>query len=272
MKKFIFIKIALLFALICSFVFLSCSNDEETGTNQPEKGSPTAPNFSYGEYMYSQLSNVVFYLDSQRCLALKFKDIGNYKAFDVTSSECVNNVRNYVDYGLSGELVWHPTISDLSAYKLTIEGTKYYVYSGFLGAEIGTLGTDGSLSGTRLKSITDKSKFTLPVDGSYISISASSETATKLTINNESKYLYAVISGDGQSITFYLDDSDSITDFTSLTPYDSLTGLSYGFGLTSSTPYTEVTKDGWEIKYANSRLIVTKENVITSSVVLKKKE
>ena len=271
MKKFIFIKIALLFALICSFVFLSCSNDEETGTNQPEKGSPTAPNFSYGEYMYSQLSNVVFYLDSQRCLALKFKDIGNYKAFDVRSSECVNNLRNYVDYGLSGELVWHPTISDLSAYKLTIEGTKYYVYSGFLGAEIGTLGTDGSLSGTRLKSITDKSKFTLPVDGSYISISASSETATKLTISGEQKYLYAVISGDGQSITFYLDDSDSITDFTSLMPYASLTGLSYGFGLTS-TPYTEVTKDGWEIKYANSRLIVTKENVVTSQVVLKKKE
>lgn len=271
MKKFIFIKIALLFALICSFVFLSCSNDEETVTNQPEKGSPTAPNFSTGEYMYSQLSNVVFYLDSQRCLALKFKDIGNYKAFDVTSSECVNNVRNYVDYGLSGELVRHPTISDLSAYKLTIEGTKYYVYSGLLGAEIGTLGTDGSLSGTGLKSITDKSKFTLPVDGSYIS--ASSETATKLTINNESKYLYAVISGDGQSITFYLDDSDSITDFTSLTPYASLTGLSYGFGLTSSTPYTEVTtNDGWTIKHANSRLIVTKENVITSQVVLKKKE
>lgn len=266
MKKFIFIKIALLFALICSFVFLSCSNDEETVTNQPEKGSPTAPNFSYGEYMYSQLSNVVFYLDSQRCLALKFKDIENYKAFDVTSSDCVNNVRNYVDYGLSGELVWHPTISDLSAYELTIGGTKYYVYSGFLGAEIGTLGTDGGLSGTSLKSITDKSKFTLPVDGSYISISA-------FTINNESKYLYAVISGDGQSITFYLDDSDSITDFTPLTPYDSLTGLSYGFGLTSSTPYTEVTtNDGWTIKHANSRLIVTKENVITSSVVLKKKE
>ena len=256
MKKFIFIKIALLFALICSFVFLSCSNDEETVTIQPEKGSPTAPNFSYGEYMYSQLSNVVFYLDSQRCLALKFKDIGNYKAFDAT---------------LSGELVWHPNISDLSAYKLTIEGTEYYVYSGLLGAEIGTLGTDGSLSGTRLKSITDKSKFTLPVDGSYIS--ASSETATKLTINNESKYLYAVISGDGQSITFYLDDSDSITDFTSLMPYASLTGFSYGFGLTSSTPYTEVTtNDGWTIKHANSRLIVTKKNVITSSVVLKKKE
>lgn len=261
MKKFIFIKIALLFALICSFVFLSCSNDEETVTNQPEKGSPTAPNFSYGEYMYSQLSNVVFYLDSQRCFALKFKDVEKFKAFDPQSPQ---NLSDYIDSSATGTLVWHPTISDLSAYKLTIEGTTYYVYSGFLGAEIGALGTDGSLSGTSLKSITDKSKFTLPVDGSYISISA-------FTINNESKYLYAVISGDGQSITFYLDDSDSITDFTPLTPYDSLTGLSYGFGLTS-TPYTEVTKDGWEIKYANSRLIVTKENVITSSVVLKKKE
>ena len=267
MKKFISIKIALLFALICSLVFLSCSNDEETVTNQPEKGSPTAPNFSYGEYMYSQLSNVVFYLDSQRCFALKFKDVEKFKAFDPQSPQ---NLSDYIDSSATGTLVWHPTISDLSAYKLTIEGTTYYVYSGFLGAEIGALGTDGSLSGTSLKSITDKSKFILPVDGSYISISASSETATKLTINNESKYLYAVISGDGQSITFYLDDSDSITDFTSLMHYDSLTGLSYGFGLTS-TPYTEVTKDGWTIKHANSRLIVTKENVITSSVVLKKK-
>lgn len=262
MKKFIFIKIALLFALICSFVFLSCSNDEETVTNQPEKGSPTAPNFLSGEYMYSQLSNVVFYLDSQRCLALKFKDVEKFKAFDPQSPQ---NLSDYIDSSATGTLVWHPTISDLSAYKLTIEGTTYYVYSGFLGAEIGALGTDGSLSGTSLKSITDKSKFILPVDGSYISISA-------FTINNESKYLYAVISGDGQSITFYLDDSDSITDFTSLTPYASLTGLSYGFGLTS-TPYTEVTtNNGWTIKHANSRLIVTKENVITSSVVLKKKE
>ena len=262
MKRFIFIKIALLFALICSFVFLSCSNDEETVTNQPEKGSPTAPNFSYGEYMYSQLSNVVFYLDSQRCFALKFKDVEKFKAFDPQSPQ---NLSDYIDSSATGTLVWHPTISDLSAYKLTIEGTTYYVYSVFLGAEIGALGTDGSLSGTRLKSITDKSKFTLPVDGSYISAS--------ITINNESKYLYAVISGDGQSITFYLDDSDSITDFNSLMPYASLTDLSYGFGLTSSTPYTEVTtNDGWTIKHANSRLIVTKENVITSSVVLKKKE
>ena len=260
MKKFIFIKIALHF-IICSFVFLSCSNDEETVTNQPEKGIPTAPNFSYGEYMYSQLSNVVFYLDSQRCFALKFKDVEKFKAFDPQSPQ---NLSDYIDSSATGTLVWHPTISDLSAYKLTIEGTTYYVYSGFLGAEIGALGTDGSLSGTSLKSITDKSKFILPVDGSYISISA-------FTISNESKYLYAVISGDGQSITFYLDDSDSITDFTSLMHYDSLTGLSYGFGLTS-TPYTEVTKDGWTIKHANSRLIVTKENVITSSVVLKKKE
>ena len=55
-------------------------------------------------------------------------------------------------------------------------------------------------------------------------------------------------------------------------PYASLTDLSYGFRSTSSTPYTEVTtNDGWTIKHANSRLIVTKENEITSQVVLMKK-
>ncbi|MCR4822815.1 MAG: hypothetical protein K5873_08105 [Treponema sp.] len=219
-------------------IFISCENDSgnesdsSTSNSQVPTEKPPAPAITSGWYSLKKTPNVVIIIDTtnSRILTGIYANYEAYKRVDSNSPETGDIISEKL-----GELVWIPlgTGGDyFSAYKIELNGKDWYIYD-FGGSpiiETGTVSETGynfTTGGEGLINITNiRTSRKYPEEGTYIS---GASTSKKIKVNNEEKYLYALVADGGKKITFYLDDSDAVTDVTSLTPFDILTDLSYDF-------------------------------------------
>ncbi|WP_294430981.1 hypothetical protein [uncultured Treponema sp.] len=278
-------KIALLMALAAPLGFTGCESETETtvtpvtpSTPQKPTEDPTAPAITSGWYMLKKTPNVIVLIDTtnSRILATTYANYEAYLRADADKEQTGDIVSDSI-----GELMWVQTlpVNYISAYKLTINDTEWYIYGSGTTPTINTITSteEGKIyvsnKGEGLVNITDiRTSRKYPESGTYISASGAT-TAAKVKVNDEDKYLYAVVAENGKKITFYLSDSDSVSDFSSLNDYATLTNLTYDFYST----YLEANQNGWivdSIDQSTTSLTfrVKKDGAMTSYVRLIKKE
>ena len=242
MRKLLSIICCAILAFACSLSLISCDTDEDTtgstsyiytytssssssnSSLQEPSTAPGAPNIPTGEYMMQNRANTVYSVnkDNKTCIQTKYANLaaynrvlaGNAQTGDIVSTKTC-------------DLVWYNyLLSWVPAYKILLEdGTSWrYVYQ----------------TSSTFKTI-EKDNWLLPDDGKYVS-----EKAIK--IDNEEKYLYAVVSNSGAKITFYKGDTGTVTDPTTLTVYDTVDGCS---GDDFYVNYIGSNKNGWTIERIN---------------------
>lgn len=240
------------FAFVCTG-FTGCENETETvvtpvnpdPTPQQPTESPTAPQITSGWYTLKKTPNVIVIISTEKTGAIT-ETYSSYEAY--LRVDANNAQKGDVVSGSLGELVWvqTPFLNYISAYKITINGEEWYIYGSGLSPSIGVFtNSEGKISlsnkGESLVNITDvRTSRKYPDEGIYISAS-NATSATKITVNDAEKYLYAVVQESGKKITFYLSDSDTLTDFSELTAYDTLTNLTYDF----YASYLEAKQNSW---------------------------
>ncbi|MBQ7159105.1 MAG: hypothetical protein IJS09_06765, partial [Treponema sp.] len=144
------------------------------------------------------------------------------------------------------------------AYKFSVGENEIYLYDSILGsAAIGT--KNSASSGYSLDSVQasllDASIWKVLDKGTYVS--------PAVEINKANKYLYAVIElvdESDEKATFYVGDTDSITDFSSFQPSVVIEKLSF------CSSYFCFAKDAWFVPVTTGKLFVRESSLgITSS-------
>lgn len=245
MKKFIYIALCAIFASIYSLSIMSCDSDDDTstsyilpsiytsGSSVPQKPTtaPTAPEIPTGIYGFAYHPNIIVSIDKEAgtCVATKYANYDSYKrteAGNAGSSDIVSTKKGEVVWVLSG-------FSWVNAYKITVDdgsesGLVRYIYgssSYFNAYDITSESSStsaSSVSSTDSFTAIDTNKWVIPADGNYVS-------NNKVTISSEDKYLYAVVSNSGKTIAFYTDSTNTVTDPSTLTIYDTVSVSSYDF-------------------------------------------
>ena len=224
---------------------MSCDSDDDpstsyilpsiytSGSSVPQKPTtaPTAPEIPTGIYGFAYHPNIIVSIDKEAgtCVATKYANYDSYKrteAGNAGSSDIVSTK--------TGEVVWVFTgLSWVNAYKITVDdgseaGLVRYIYGNsnyFNAYEIESESSETSYSSVStidsFKAI-DTTKWVIPADGKYVSNST-------IKISEEDKYLYAVVSNSGKTITFYTDSTNTVTDPSTLTIYDTVIVSSYDF-------------------------------------------
>ncbi|MEE1211480.1 MAG: hypothetical protein UHO11_03195 [Treponema sp.] len=280
MKKFIYIALCAIFASIYSLSIMSCDSDDDSstsyilpsiytsGSSVPQKPTtaPTAPEIPTGIYGFAYHPNIIVSIDKEAgtCVATKFANYDSYKrteAGNAGSSDIVSTK--------TGEVVWVFTgLSWVNAYKITVDdgseaGLVRYIYGNsnyFNAYEI-----ESESSGTSYSSVStidsfkaiDTTKWVIPADGKYVSES-------KVKISEEDKYLYAVVSNSGKTITFYKDSTNTVTDPSTLTIYDTVSVSSYDF----YSNRLSIETDNWIIDTPNNMFRAKQTSDMSSFVKL----
>ena len=245
--------------MVFGFIFLGCDlgntnqnqsggdEQKQTETEQQQEETAPIPDIKSGEYMVSGTNpNVVIKVNKEDGLITitEFSDFDGYlrlgtdKALlgDVVSSASSST---YEKYGTSSE------------YKIPFKGETYYFYKS---------GSDYRLSKNHTSSslcifITDeiKKEWAKPADGTYVS--------AKITVDNQDKYVYAVVSDSSQTIKIYLESSAGLKDFSALTVYGIIQNPEYEF-----IPHELICqKDGWKILCNSKFFKLSKDGVFDST-------
>lgn len=251
MKK---MRIILVFGVLAlTLCFAGCQNENETvvtpvtpdSTPKKPMEAPTAPKITSGFYTLKKTPNVLVTIDTANSRIL----IETYASYDAYLR--VENKQEQTGDVVStsfGELVWvqTPLLYYISAYKVQINGKEFYIYGSGSSPSIAEIdnseqGKISVIENEGLVNISDIRKSRkYPDEGVYIS-AKNATAAAKITVNSEEKYLYAVVAESGKKITFYLNESDAVADFSTLTAYDTLTNLTYDFYST----YLEAKQNNW---------------------------
>ncbi len=281
MKKIKIISLLMTLALTLSFV--GCEEESETvvtpvitPTPQEPTDAPTAPQITSGFYTLKKTPNVLVTIDTAKSRIL-LEIYASYESY----LRVENNQEQTGDVVSTsfGELVWvqTPLLYYISAYKVQINGKEFYIYGSGSSPSIAEIdnseqGKISVIENEGLVNISDIRKSRkYPDEGVYIS-AKNATSAAKITVNSEEKYLYAVVAGSGKKITFYLNESDAVADFSTLTAYDTLTNLTYDFYST----YLEAKQNNWivdSIDQSTTSLTfrVKKDGAMSSYVRLIKK-
>ena len=251
-KRAVFIMAMTALVLICT-CFAGCENESVTdvtpdtpdSTPKQPTEAPTAPQITSGWYTLKKTPNVLVTIDTANSRIL----IETYASYEAYLR--VENKQEQTGDVVStsfGELVWvqTPLLNYISAYKVQINGKEFYIYGS--GSSPSIVEIDNSEQGkisvieneglVNISDIRKSRKY--PDEGVYIS-AKNATVAAKITVNSEEKYLYAVVAESGKKITFYLNESDAVADFSTLTAYDTLTNLTYDFYST----YLEAKQNNW---------------------------
>ncbi|MBQ6780337.1 MAG: hypothetical protein IJP62_03790 [Treponema sp.] len=251
-KRAVFIMAMTALVLICT-CFAGCENESVTdvtpdtpdSTPKQPTEAPTAPQITSGWYTLKKTPNVLVTIDTANSRIL----IETYASYEAYLR--VENKQEQTGDVVStsfGELVWvqTPLLNYISAYKVQINGKEFYIYGSGSSPSIAEIdnseqGKISVIENEGLVNISDIRKSRkYPDEGVYIS-AKNATVAAKITVNSEEKYLYAVVAESGKKITFYLNESDAVADFSTLTAYDTLTNLTYDFYST----YLEAKQNNW---------------------------
>ena len=282
-KRAVFIMAMTALVLICT-CFAGCENESVTdvtpdtpdSTPKQPTEAPTAPQITSGWYTLKKTPNVLVTIDTANSRIL----IETYASYEAYLR--VENKQEQTGDVVStsfGELVWvqTPLLNYISAYKVQINGKEFYIYGSGSSPSIAEIdnseqGKISVIENEGLVNISDIRKSRkYPDEGVYIS-AKNATVAAKITVNSEEKYLYAVVAESGKKITFYLNESDAVADFSTLTAYDTLTNLTYDFYST----YLEAKQNNWivdSIDQSTTSLTfrVKKDGAMSSYVRLIKK-
>ncbi|MBQ5999528.1 MAG: hypothetical protein IJL70_08680 [Treponema sp.] len=282
MKKIISLILCVTFVFACSLSFMSCDTDDETSSSYmlptlissssvsiPQKPTydPPAPDISTGDYMFAKRPNILVTINKENgtCVAKKYANYDAYKRVAAGTAQTGDIVSTK-----TGELVWILTdaLKWVNAYKITVDdgsasGLVRYIYGSDsyfnaydITSEISGSSVSINKSSDLFKAVT-KSGWVTVADGKYVSQST-------VNINNENKYLYAVVSNSGTKFTFYLDSTNTVTDPSTLTVYDTVDGISYDLWVS----YLKVEKNNWTIENSNNLFRVKRSDVMSTTVKL----
>lgn len=283
MKRILSIIACSLLAFACSFSLMSCDTDDETTVSpllttlassasttsytEMPTSAPTAPDIPTGTYMFQKHPNIVVQInkDSGTCIAKKYVSYAAYQRVIDGNAQDGDLVSTK-----TGELVWvrNSKLEWLNAYKIIVDdgstsGLVRYILGNstyFNAYSITETTTASSIAGAWLADtfkLASTNTWVYPSNGKYVSSST-------VTIDNATKYLYAVVSDSGSKVTFYLDSTNTVTDPSTLTVYDTVEGLSYdiySYCLSAS-------KSNWTIRNNGTNFQVKKTDVISSFVTL----
>ncbi len=233
MRKTILTIISLIFAVVCTLGFAACSefgdstgNATPTLTPQPQPEA-TVPDIPSGDYMTVTGVNIIVHVDKEngKAAMISWEDYDSYVKTG-TTGDLVNN--NDV-WAYSSSQVYVKFTSSIDAYKFQFgfPSAYYYVYNDGYKIRLSKDLSDGSMDTKNLVLLTDtiKAEWTKPADGTYVSKAAF----------KDAKYLYAVVENssteedDFSKITLYMNESNSISDFSSLTPTAVIDDVLYSF-------------------------------------------
>lgn len=268
---------------LMTFGMMGCDNNDDTSTtiiNPPDTGDtiPQKPStepglvlIDGGDWMYtSGKANVVIHVDvaKQEATMYRFSGLGAYVRYKTEQTALdgdiitkANATKDWFYYG-----GWK------AAYNFNFEGSDLWMWENdmlYTKHDVGSSSTT-SVSLLEAATISNWTPILKSVPGTYSSVVA---------INNENKYLYAVIAETDKKLSLYVCDSATVTDFSSLTPKVTIDMVSFNL---HQLLYTDdnwtvlvkatVTKSGSDYVLEGSpSLTVTKNTIDVSSVTLAKK-
>ena len=271
MKKSISVIISMIFALVCVLGFNACSEAEDSTTDvnptpspqpapEPEEDEAGIPDVPSGDYMTMTDENIIIHVDKEngKAAMISWEDY-DYYLLTGTSGDLVNN--DYV-WAYSPSQGYVKFTSSIDAYKFQygFPSAFYYVYNNGSRICLSKELSEDSMDTKNLVLLTDtiKAEWEKPADGTWVS--------GKISMNGEDKYLYAVVSDSASTIKFYLEGSTSISDFSSLSAYETFEEIYYSF-IPHELIYEE---NGLRILYSKKFFKVKKDGVFDSVSLTKK--
>ena len=269
--------IAMMNAVISTLGFVSCSNNDTgpaiipvipAGTETEQKKTeekPGTPDVATGLYMSTQIPNVLIYVNKDTSTSFMYRFSG-FRALQRN----MNDITNGKELPIGADVVskaaavieWLDAGHTSSKYTYNFENAIYHISNSAGKAYIRNETKSEMQSLAQITSDTVKKYWQIPSEGAYISKAA-------VKVNNEEKYVYAVIEGindvSAEKISIYVSASNAVSDFSVLTAKTSITNLLF---LPQSFLYMN---DEWVVLVKKENLEITRNPLVKDSITLIKK-